>query len=124
MLLKIERTILRKTSTHAGNSIQSSEIRNFPKSDVYQAFLDLEEKGYFRKVSACMDFSTFNYQLSIKGKYYKEYLTLQFIKNFLIPFIVSIITATATYHLEKVADSYSTSCSQQRSYELTQDSQR
>lgn len=123
MLFKIERAILKKVSLKKEHSINLSEIGNFSGYDVYQAFLDLTEKGYFHKATTCIDYSCFYYEPSIKGRYYKEYLALQFLKNFLIPFLVSIITATATYHLEKVADSYSASCPQQGSYELTQDSQ-
>lgn len=58
--------------------------------------------------------------LSSKGRFYKEHLFLSFLRNILIPFVVALITATATYHLEKVADSYSDSRPSQCTYELNQ----
>ena len=65
-----------------------------------------------------IDRSSFSYILTPKGKYYKEYIFMEFLRNILIPFIVALITATATYHLEKVADSYTTSGSSQGTDEL------
>lgn len=117
MLLKIERIILKKISK-TNFSIELSEIGKFDEEDVYQAFLDLQDKGYVTKVSTSADRSNFSFIVSTKGRFYKEYFFLSFLRNILIPFVVAIITATATYHLEKVADSYSDSSSSQCTYEL------
>lgn len=117
MLLKIERIILKKISK-TNFSIELSEIGKFDEEDVYQAFLDLQDRGYVTKVSASADRSNFSFIVSPKGRFYKEYFFLSFLRNILIPFVVAIITATATYHLEKVADSYSDSSSSQCTYEL------
>ena len=117
MLLKIERIILKKISK-TNFSIELSEIGKFDEEDVYQAFLDLQDKGYVTKVSTSSDRSNFSFIVSPKGRFYKEYFFLSFLRNILIPFVVAIITATATYHLEKVADSYSDSSSSQCTYEL------
>lgn len=117
MLLKIERIILKKISK-TNFSIELSEIGKFDEEDVYQAFLDLQDKGYVTKVNASADRSNFSFIVSPKGRFYKEYFFLSFLRNILIPFVVAIITATATYHLEKVADSYSDSSSSQCTYEL------
>lgn len=118
MLLKIERTILRKTYSVRENTISLSVIGNYDGEDVYQAFLGLKEKGYFNMVDASVTRSNFSYTLSAKGRYYKENLRLEFIRNILIPFVVAVITATATYHLEKVADEYAHRSSAQSGYEL------
>ena len=118
MLLKIERTIMRKTSSSHGNSITLTEIGNYDGEDVYQAFLGLKYLGYFNLVETTVERSNFSFILSAKGRYYKEYLWLQFLKNILIPFLVSLITATATYHLEKVADEYSANSTTYSGYEL------
>lgn len=123
MLLKIERTILRKTSSNHENCISLSEIGRYNGEDVYQAFLALEERGYFKLVDSSIDRSNFSYILSPKGRYYKEYLWLQFLKNILIPFIVALITATATYHLEKVADEYTANRTTDSGYELNNSSE-
>lgn len=117
MLLKIERIILKKISK-TNFSIELSEIGKFDEEDVYQAFLDLQDKGYVTKVSTSTDRSNFSFIVSPKGRFYKEYFFLSFLRNILIPFVVAIITATATYHLEKVADSYSDNSSSQCTYEL------
>lgn len=117
MLLKIERIILKKISK-TNFSIELSKIGKFDGEDVYQAFLDLQDKGYITKVSTSMDRSSFSFIVSPKGRFYKEYFFLSFLRNILIPFVVALITATATYHLEKVADSYSGSSSSQCTYEL------
>lgn len=117
MLLKIERIILKKISK-TNFSIELSEIGKFDEEDVYQAFLDLQDRGYVTKVSTSMDRSSFSFIVSPKGRFYKEYFFLSFLRNILIPFVVAIITATATYHLEKVADSYSDSSSSQCTHEL------
>ena len=117
MLLKIERIILKKISK-TNFSIELSKIGKFDGEDVYQAFLDLQDKGYITKVSTTMDRSSFSFIVSPKGRFYKEYFFLSFLRNILIPFVVAIITATATYHLEKVAGSYSDSSSSQCTYEL------
>lgn len=117
MLLKIERIILKKISK-TNFSIELSEIGEFDEEDAYQAFLDLQDKGYVTKVSTSADRSNFSFIVSPKGRFYKEYFFLSFLRNILIPFVVALITATATYHLEKVADSYSDSSSSQCTYEL------
>lgn len=117
MLLKIERIILKKISK-TNFSIELSEIGKFDGEDVYQAFLDLQDRGYVTKVSTSMDRSSFSFIVSPKGRFYKEYFFLSFLRNILIPFVVAIITATATYHLEKVADSYSDRSSSQCTHEL------
>ena len=117
MLLKIERIILKKISK-TNFSIELSEIGKFDGEDVYQAFLDLQDRGYVTKVSTSADRSNFSFIVSTKGRFYKEYFFLSFFRNILIPFVVALITATATYHLEKVADSYSDSSSSQCTYEL------
>lgn len=118
MLLKIERTILCKTSSRKEFQISLSEIGKYDGEDVYQAFLSLKEKGYFNTVDTTVTRSNFSYTLSTKGRYYKENLRLEFIRNILIPFVVAVITATATYHLEKVADEYAHRSSTQSGYEL------
>ena len=117
MLLKIERIILKKISK-TNFSIELSEIGKFDGEDVYQAFLDLQDRGYVTKVSTSADRSNFSFIVSTKGRFYTEYFFLSFLRNILIPFVVAIITATATYHLEKVSDSYSDSSSSQCAYEL------
>ncbi len=117
MLLKIERIILKKISK-TNFSIELSEIGKFDGEDVYQAFLDLQDRGYVTKVSTSEDRSNFSFIVSPKGRFYKEYFFLSFLRNILIPFVVALITATATYHLEKVADSYSDSSPSQCAYEL------
>ena len=117
MLLKIERIILKKISK-TNFSIELSEIGKFDGEDVYQAFLDLQDRGYVTKVSTSEDRSNFSFIVSPKGRFYKEYFFLSFLRNILIPFFVALITATATYHLEKVADSYSDSSASQCAYEL------
>ena len=117
MLLKIERIILKKISK-TNFSIELSEIGKFDGEDVYQAFLDLQDRGYVTNVSTSADRSNFSFIVSTKGRFYKEYFFLSFLRNILIPFVVAIITATATYHLEKVADRYSDSSSSQCAYEL------
>lgn len=118
MLLKIERTIMQKTSSRKGNEISLSEIGKYDGEDVYQAFLGLKEMGYFQQVNSSIDRKSFTYLLTARGRYYKEHLRLQFLKNILIPFLVALITATATYHLEKVADEYTRNGSQDCGYEL------
>lgn len=117
MLLKIERIILKKISK-TNFSIKLSDIGKFDGEDAYQAFLDLQDRGYVTKVNTSMDRSSFSFIVASKGRFYKEYLFLEFLRNILIPFIVALITATATYHLEKVADSYSDSGTSQCAYEL------
>lgn len=117
MLLKIERIILKKISK-TNFSIELSKIGKFDGEDVYQAFLDLQDRGYITKVSTSVDRTSFSFIVSPKGRFYKEYFFLSFLRNILIPFVVALITATATYHLEKVADSYSGSSSNQCAYEL------
>lgn len=118
MLLKIERTVLCKTSSRKDFQIHISELGKYHGEDVYQAFLTLKEKGYFSLVDSAVGYSNFSYVLTPKGKYYKEHLRLEFLKNILIPFIVALVTATATYHLEKVADEYAYHSSAQSEYEL------
>ena len=118
MLLRIERKILRKISSSNDSSIELSKIGNYHGEDVYQSFLTLMDKGYLRMAESNIDRSSFSYILTPKGKYYKEYIFMEFLRNILIPFIVALITATATYHLEKVADSYTTSSSSQGADEL------
>lgn len=120
MLLKIERKVLRKTVKSSECSISLSEIGNYNGEDVYQAFLSLKEKGYFTIVSSSINREKFTFTLSSKGRFYKEHLFLSFLRNILIPFVVALITATSTYHLEKVADSYSDSRPSQCTYELNQ----
>nr|DAW94626.1 MAG TPA: hypothetical protein [Bacteriophage sp.] len=120
MLLKIERKVLRKTVKSSECSISLSEIGNYNGEYVYQAFLSLKEKGYFTIVSSSINREMFKFTLSSKGRFYKEHLFLSFLRNIIIPFVVSLITATATYHLEKVADSYSDSRPSQCTYELNQ----
>lgn len=117
MLLKIERIILKKISK-TNFSIKLSDIGKFDGEDAYQAFLDLQDRGYVTKVNTSMDRSSFSFIVTSKSRFYKEYLFLEFLRNILIPFIVALITATATYHLEKVADSYSDSGTSQCAYEL------
>lgn len=118
MLLKIERTILKKVSSNMVGSIELSKFGKYSGEDIYQAFLDLKELGFFRNVDVSNDRTVFSYVLSVKGKHYKEYVFLEFLRNILIPFIVALVTATATYHLEKIADSYSSSSTSQSTYEL------
>lgn len=122
MLLKIERTILRKTSKIHEHSIYLSQIGNYDGEDVYQAFLGLKEKGYFSLVETSIERSNFTYILTPKGRYYKEHMRMEFIKNILIPFIVALITATATYHLEKIADEYTAGSAAYSGYELNRES--
>jgi len=117
MLLKIERIILKKISK-TNFSIELSEMGKFDGEDVYQAFLELQDRGYVTEVSTSVDRSSFSFIVSPKGRFYKEYFFLSFLRNILIPFVVALITATATYHLEKVADRYSDSSSSQCTYEL------
>ena len=118
MLLRIERKILRIISSSNDSSIELSQIGKYNGEDVYQSFLELMDKGYLRMAESNADRSSFSYILTPKGKYYKEYIFMEFLRNILIPFIVALITATATYHLEKVADGYTTSGSSQGTDEL------
>lgn len=118
MLLKIERKIMKKTSSKLDNNITLSEIGKYNGEDVFQAFIALKEMGYFQQVDSSIDRKTFSYVLTARGRYYKEHLRLQFLKNILIPFLVALITATATYHLEKVADEYTRNSTQDCGYEL------
>lgn len=118
MLLKLERKILSKTSKTHEHSISLSEIGNYDGEYVYQAFLSLEEKGYFSMTNSSIDRNNFSYTLTVKGRYYKENLRIEFIKNILIPFVVALVTATVTYHLEKVADEYTANRTANSGYEL------
>lgn len=58
MLLKIERIILKKISK-TNFSIKLSDIGKFDGEDAYQAFLDLQDRGYVTKVNTSMDRSSF-----------------------------------------------------------------
>lgn len=82
MLLKIERAILRKTSSRKDFQIHISELGKYHGEDVYQAFLTLKEKGYFSLVDSAVGHSNFSYVLTPKGKYYKEHLRLEFLKKY------------------------------------------
>ena len=63
MLLKIERIILKKISK-TNFSIELSEIGKFDGEDVYQAFLDLQDRGYVTNVSTSADRSNFSFIVS------------------------------------------------------------
>ena len=82
MLLKIERIILKKISK-TNFSIELSEIGKFDEEDVYQAFLDLQDRGYVTNVSTSADRSNFSFIVSPKGRFYKEYFFLSFLRNIL-----------------------------------------
>lgn len=104
MLLKIERTILRKTSSKKGNVISLSEIGKYDGEDVYQALLGLKEKGYFSMVDSDISRKSFSYALTPQGRFHKEYSTKKFIANILIPIAVSLITTIGALYLEKIAE--------------------
>ena len=123
MLLKIERKILQKTSSNFDGSISLSAIGNYNGEDVYQALLGLKDRGYFNMVDTSLDRSQFFYTLSPKGRFYKENFRLQLLKNIIIPFVVALITALATFQLEKLTDEYSTNCTSQCGYQLDNSSE-
>ncbi len=105
MLLKIERTVLRKLSKQPHKA--SVHISAFPKysgDEINSAMLTLKEKGYLEIFDKSVDFSSFSYVLSTKGRYYKEYAWRAFLKNILIPFIVALLTTIATLYLEKLVE--------------------
>lgn len=105
MLLKIERTILRKVSKQPHeNQIDVSCFGKYPKEAIYCAFIELKNKGYFELVEASIDYSNFSYVLTTKGRYYKEYVFKTFLRNVLIPFIVALLTTIATLYLEKLIE--------------------
>lgn len=108
MLLKIERTIMQKTSSRKGNEISLSEIGKYYGEDVYQAFLALKEKGYFSMVDSDISRNSFSYVLTPQGRFYKEYSTKKFIANILIPIAVSLITTIGALYLEKLAENNNT----------------
>lgn len=122
MLLKIERTILQKISSSIDCSIELSEIGKYSGEDVHQAFLSLQDKGYVTNVTTSIENSTFCYEITTKGRFYKEYIFMWILRNILIPFIVSVITATATYHLEKITDGNTDSSSTYRTYKIYENS--
>lgn len=105
MLLKIERTVLRKLSKQPHEC--SIDISAFPKysgDEINSAMLALKEKGYLEMFDKSVDFSSFSYVLSSKGRYHREYARIAFIKNILIPFIVALLTTIATLYLEKLVE--------------------
>lgn len=107
MLLKIERTILRELCRKKHqNQVSADCFKKYSREDIHQAMLDLKEKGYLNLVSASMDYSNFSYVLSTKGKYYREYLFRIFLRNIIIPIIVSILTTLLTLSTEKMVDKY------------------
>lgn len=82
MLLKIERTVLRKLSKQPHEC--SIDISAFPKysgDEINSAMLTLKEKGYLEMLDKSVDFSSFSYVLSSKGRYYKEYVFRLFLRN-------------------------------------------
>ena len=104
MLLKIERKIMKKTSSKLDNNITLSEIGKYNGEDVYQAFLGLKEKGYFSMADSNMEYSSFSYVLTPQGRFYKEYSWKKFIVNILIPIVVSLLTTIGALYLEKLAE--------------------
>ena len=105
MLFKIERTILRKVSKQPHeNQINIASFKKYSGNDIYHAFINLKEKGYFESVDASIAFSNFSYVLTTKGRYYKEYIFRTFFHNILVPFIVALLTTIATLYLEKFVE--------------------
>ena len=105
MLLKIEKTILRKVLKQPyENHICISQFKGYCGADVNQAFISLKEKGYFERIEASCDFSSFTYVLSSQGRYYREYAFRNLLKNIIIPFIVALLTTIATLYLEKLVE--------------------
>lgn len=105
MLLKIERTILRKLSKQP-NSLKINAY-NFPQydnADIYQAMQSLKDMGYLVSFDATVDYETFSYILSSKGRHYREYAWGQLLRNVIIPFIVALLTTIATLYLEKLVE--------------------
>ncbi len=125
MLLKIQRLVLKKVSTNMSGSIELSKIGNYSGEEIYQTFLDLKDLGYFREVSTSQNREAFSYILTTKGKHYREHSFLTFLRNFIIPFLVALITTAATYNIERMIDSFSSTVSMESSCnndELSQNS--
>lgn len=122
MLLKIELAILKIISKDCGmNNFDARTLDKYPNSEIYQAFLSLQEKGYVEKVSASMAHISISYNLTIKGRYYKEYLFNSFLIHILIPFAVALITTMATLSLEKMIKDNNTSNATQNTSEYSEE---
>lgn len=105
MLLKIERTILKKISKHPQDFyIDISDFKKYSGYEINSAMESLQEKGYLEFLGATTEFAIFPYRLTTKGRYYKEYARKSFVQNILIPFIVALLTTIATLYLEKLAE--------------------
>lgn len=105
MLLKIERTILRKLSKQPHDfQIESSAFPKYSSFEINSAMVSLEEKGYLKLLSVTSEYAVFSYELTTKGRYYREYARKSFVKNILIPFVVALLTTIATLYLEKLVE--------------------
>lgn len=105
MLLKIERTILKKIKKNPmPNNIKTSSFNKYSKDELHEAFTSLKDRGFFSMYSANQDYSEFTYVLSPKGRYYTEYIFMKFLSNIIIPIIVALLTTVATLYLEKLIE--------------------
>lgn len=105
MLLKIERTILRKLAKQPHDfQIESSAFSKYSGIEINSAMASLEERGYLKLLSVTSEYSVFSYKLTTKGRYYREYKIKSFVKNILIPFVVALLTTIATLYLEKLVE--------------------
>ena len=109
MLLKIEKTILKKVSKQPNcHVICESEFAKYSGEELKESFESLKEKGYFDIVDSTADFSSFSYVLTTKGRFYKEYSRKTFFANIVIPIIVSLLTTIGALYLEKLAENNDT----------------
>lgn len=105
MLLKIERIILRKLAKQPHDfKIDSSAFPKYSGLEINRAMISLEGKGYLKMLSATMEYAVFSYELTTKGRYYREYARKSFVKNILIPFVVALLTTIVTLYLEKLVE--------------------
>lgn len=108
MLLKIERVVLHELcSKKHQNQVSANCFKKYSGEDIYQAMLDLKEKGYLNQVDASIDCSNFSYVLNSKGKYYSEYIFMLFLRNIIIPIAISILTTLLTLSVTQIIDNYS-----------------
>lgn len=107
MLLKIERVVLHELCCKKHqNQVSANCFKKYSGEDIYQAMLDLKEKGYLNLVDASMNYSNFSYELNTKGRYYREYIFRLFLRDIIIPIIVSVLTTLLTLSAEKIINKY------------------
>ena len=100
MLLKIERKVLSIISKQPDEAtIEIDKFGKYSGSDIHAALLSLKQKGYLESTDCSIDYSTFTYELTLQGRFYKEYLVREFLSNIVIPILVSVITTLITLYL-------------------------